>query len=404
MLSDFTNEATYRDTRVHVSHARTLIPDAYRSEDFYRLEQERVFGRGWVAVGYTSQVSARGEVLPVTVGGQPIIVVRDRVGELRAFYNVCRHRGSILVKEAGCQEVIRCPYHSWVYGTDGKLLRTPYFKGNDVPTAEAAFFDPADAKHFCKDDYGLIPARVGVWGCFVFVSLDPDGMSLEAWLGDLPERYARHPLHELKLVRRARFDIKANWKLVAENFMEYYHLRSIHPELCKVSGVNEHHRYQGPGMYTGMCTSPLTRDPTSPLDRLPVMQGLSDVEATSAYWVLIAPNLALFLLPNHLYTLLLTPEGPMATTEHTDLLVHPDAVQALGADGETTVDAVFDYWDRVNRQDFTAVEGVQRGIAARPYKGGRMCVRFEESIHRFQNIIVDRMVGVERVPDGDHVH
>jgi len=243
---DFTKEETYRLTRVPVQLAHTLTPEAYRSTAYFEIERERVFATSWVCVGYTSQVAEPGDTLVASVGDQPIFVVRDRQGSLRAFYNVCRHRGSQLVEGDGKHELIRCPYHAWGYSLEGKLLGTPYFKGLDVPEAERRFYDISEVKEFRKEDYGLLPVPVDSWGCFVFVNLDPQARPLAEWLGDLPQRYGGYPLSALRLIKRKRFDIKANWKLIAENFMEYYHLPWVHPELTTVSGVNEHHRQQGP--------------------------------------------------------------------------------------------------------------------------------------------------------------
>ena len=397
---DFTKEETYRLTRVPVQLAHTLTPEAYRSTAYFEIERERVFATSWVCVGYTSQLAEPGDTLVASVADQPIFVVRDRQGSLRAFYNVCRHRGSQLVEGDGKHELIRCPYHAWGYSLEGKLLGTPYFKGLDVPEAERRFYDTSEVKEFRKEDYGLLPVPVDSWGCFVFVNLDPRARPLAEWLGDLPQRYGRYPLSALRLIKRKRFDIKANWKLIAENFMEYYHLPWVHPELTTVSGVNEHHRQQGSGMYTGMDTSPLTPNPDSALwAELPVMPGLDETQVQSAYWIYLFPNLAFFLLPNYLFTLLTRPDGVGSTVESADLLVHPDALRAERA-GEK-LNAIFEYWDMVNHQDIAAVERVQSGIQARSYPGGRMCFRFEEPIHRFQNMVIDRMVGHHRIPAGD---
>ena len=232
---DFTKEETYRLTRVPVQLAHTLTPEAYRSTAYFEIERERVFATSWVCVGYTSQLAEPGDTLVASVGDQPIFVVRDRQGSLRAFYNVCRHRGSQLVESDGKNQLIRCPYHAWGYSLEGKLLGTPYFKGLDVPEAERRFYDTSEVKEFRKEDYGLLPVPVDSWGCFVFVNLDPQAQPLAEWLGDLPQRYGRYPLSALRLIKRQRFDIKTNWKLIAENFMEHYHLPWVHPELTTVS-------------------------------------------------------------------------------------------------------------------------------------------------------------------------
>jgi choline monooxygenase len=396
---DYTREETYRNTRAPVELASTLIPDAYRTAAFYEVEQERVFSRGWVCVGYTSQVAEPGDTFLATVAGQPLLVTRDRERRLRAFYNVCRHRGSLLMTQDGRHDVIRCPYHSWGYALDGRLLGAPYFKGLDVPPEQCAHFATNEARGFRREDYGLLPVAADSWGCFVFVNLDPQAPPLSEWIGDLPQRYARYPLSELRVVRRRPFRIAANWKLIAENFMEYYHLPWVHPELCNISGFKDHYRYQGPGMYTGMATAPLSRDPSVVAFDLPTMPGISSVEAQNAYWILLFPNVAIFLLPNHVFTLLLHPDGPGTTLESADMLVHPNAIGVANADAR--IDHIADFWCMVNVQDVEAVERVQRGLQAKAYTGGRMCYRFEESVHRFQNMVIDRMTGREHVPPGD---
>jgi choline monooxygenase len=156
---------------------------------------------------------------------------------------------------------------------------------------------------------------------------------------------------------------------------------------------------QGPGLYTGMCTYPLSEDEQTVKLDLPPMPGLDAAERRTAYWFLIFPNVALFLLPNHLFTLLFKPDGTNRSVEFADLLVHPDALAA--PDAEKQIDGIFSFWTMVNAQDITAVERVQAGLESRAYPGGRMCYRFEEPVHRYQNMVIDRMVGRHRVPPGD---
>lgn len=397
--ADFAKEETYKATRLPVSLASTIVPDAYRSSGFYRIEQDRVWAGGWVCVGYTSQAAKAGDTFVARIAEQPILVIRARDHRLRAFYNVCRHRGSQLVAEDGNYDVLRCPYHAWGYGLDGKLLGTPYFKGLDVPLEQQAQFDMAEAKGFKREDYPLLPVAVESWGCFIFLNLAENPRPLSECLGDLPQRLERYPLVKLMLVRRQSLDIKANWKLIAENFMEYYHLPWVHPELCNVSGFNDHYRVQGPGMYTGMCTFPVSRDDGTVKFELPSMPGLTRAEAQTAYWFLVFPNLALFLLPSHLFVLLFKPDGTNRTVEYADCLVHPDALSA--GEAERKIEETFAFWTMVNRQDIAAVERVQIGLESKAYPGGRMCYRFEEPVHRFQNMVIDRMVGRHRIPPGD---
>ena len=400
-MPDYLSPKTYASLRLPVEQATSLLPEAYRDAEFFSLERERIWQKSWVAVGYSSQFPNVGDILPVDLAGQPLIVLRDKEGHFRTFYNVCRHRGSRLVDEPTNCSVIRCPYHGWGYSLEGALLGTPHFNGRAHTQGEPEHLC-VDGSEGCfrKEDYPLFEVATEAWGGVVFVNLSPNPVPFSDWLGDLPERFSRHPLDELQLVRREAFEINANWKLIAENFMEYYHLPFGHPELCNVSGIDNHWRYQGPGMYTGMCTSPLTDDPnTVSFDGLPRWKELTYTESRSAYFVWLFPNIALWIFPHHLLTLLVFPESEGRTHETMDMLVHPEAFQSPGCD--ETLDRIMKFWKFVNEQDVLLVERVQKGLVSAPYRGGRMSFRFEEPLHRFQNIVADMMTGSIRVPAGD---
>jgi choline monooxygenase len=401
-MPDYLAPETYASLRLPVEQATTLLPDAYSNSTFFAQERDRIWRKSWVAVGYESQVPNVGDVLPLEVIGQPFIVLRDKNSRIRTFHNVCRHRGSALIDEPTNCKVIRCPYHGWAYSLEGELLGTPYFKGLDVPPAVEEKFrtDDSPAVSFRREEYPLFEVTTESWAGIIFVNLDQNPTPFSSWLGDLPVRFARHPLDELQLVRRQSYDINANWKLIAENFMEYYHLPFGHPELCNVSGFGNHWRYQGPGMYTGMCTSPLTNDSnTVSFDGLPAWGGLTYTESQSAYFVWLFPNIALWIFPHHLLTLLLVPESETQTREFLDMLIHPDALMAPECD--VNLDRLMNFWRFVNDQDIILVERVQKGLAGSPYRGGRMCYKFEEPLHRFQNIVADMMTGFIRIPTGD---
>ena len=399
----FTEESTYRHTRAPVELASTLIPDAYTSPEFFAIERERVFATSWVAVGTTCQVEHAGDVILAEVAGRPLIVTRNRSGLLRAFHNVCRHRGTRLldgVRTVGRTCKIRCPYHSWTYDLDGNCLGTPLFEGSDIPADQRGVFDMSEVKGFDRADYGLLPVQVETWGFLVFVNLDPAAAPLSGQLGDLPRRLAGHRLPEWRAQRRLRYEVAANYKLIGENFMEYYHLPWVHPELIRVSRLDDHYRWQGTGMYTGMCTTPISANTAAGgWDGLPALPGLGAADASAGRFVWLFPNTALVVLPNHAFLLLTHPVGPGRTVEEAVLLSHPDCVR--GDDAEAGLDQLEAFWDLVNRQDLEIVERVQQGVADPAYQGGRMCYRFEEPLHRFQNMIIDRMVGIDRVPTGD---
>jgi choline monooxygenase len=397
----FTDPSTYAATRLPVNQASTLIPDAYTSEEFHALERELVFARSWVPVAVVDEVAEPGDFVVCDVAGRSLILCRDREGLLHAHHNVCRHRGSRLcLEEKGhVKRFLQCPYHAWAYGLDGACLGTPLFTAEaGIPADQEGAFDMSEVRDFDKADYGLHPARVGVLGSIVFVCLDPDAPALDDELGDLTARLSGYRLGDQRLVRRVDYEIEANWKLIGENFMEYYHLPWVHPGLVKVSPLKDHHRWQGAGMYVGFCTSPIAANTDDGgWQGLPALATLDEDDAVSARFAWVFPSMAVNALPNHTFLMILRPDGAGRTRESTYLLAHGDSHD------EGAVAGLLRFWDEVNREDIGIVERVQLGLADPAYTGGRMCYRFEESVHRFQNMVIDRMLGIRRVPPGDEV-
>ena len=397
---DYRDEATYKESRLPVDLASTLIADAYRSEEYHLEEQNQVFSKGWVAVGAVSDVPNPGDAIVRNVGGRSMIITRNKTGDLRAFLNVCRHRGTQLLQEDTTLKAarIRCPYHAWAYDLDGNCIGTPLFEGSDIPEDMRAAFDMANVKAFDRADYPLFRVAVDTWGPLIAVSVDPNVMPLREWLGDLPARLDGYALEDWEVQVRRDYDIGANWKLIAENFMEYYHLPWVHPELAKVSRVEDHYRYQGPGMYTGMTTTPISGDNPAWL-ALPPHAGVTGADLNAGRFMLMVPNAALSLLPNHLFMMILEPVAVDRTLERTLTMAHPETASSPSA-GEG-LDYLMPFWHDVNMEDIEIVEAVQTGISTPEYQGGRMCYRFEEPVHRFHNMVIDRMVGIDRIPDGD---
>ena len=400
----FSLPGTYAETRLPVDLASTLIPDAYTSAEYFELEQQRVFAGSWVGVAMTSELREPGDFVVVTVAGRSLIVCRNREGELRAFDNVCRHRGAQLCAAGGhVGRFFQCPYHAWAYDLDGALLGTPLFTpDSQVPVDQRAAFDMSGVKAFDKADFGLHPVRVAAFGPVVLVCLDPEARPIEELYGDLAGRLAGYRMDEWQVARSRTYEIDANWKLVAENFMEYYHLPWVHPGLVKVSPINAHYRWQGRGTYIGFCTSPISSNTDEGgWDGLPAIAGLNEVDAVSARFVVLFPNVALSVLPNHTFVMLMEPTSAGHTSERTYLLTNPESHADGGS--EAAIDELMRFWDSVNVEDVEIVEVVQRGLANTSYTGGRMCYRFEESVHRFQNLEIDRMLGIDRIPEGDAV-
>ena len=207
--------------------AITTIPYSwYSDEAVLRLEQERIFASAWQYVGHLGRVAEPGSFFTAVVGQVPIVIVRGRGGELRAFLNVCRHRGSLLCEGEGRRETLQCPYHAWTYDLDGSLRSAP--RSDREPG-------------FDLTELGLRPAAVGTWGPFVFVNPDPGARPLAETLGELPAILADGGIDVDTLVFDARAEADeyaANWKVCVENFLECYHCAVAHPSLAKAIDVS----------------------------------------------------------------------------------------------------------------------------------------------------------------------
>ena len=383
--SRWTSEEAWVGTRRPVHEAHALPADCYVDESFYADEQEQVFATSWVCVGLHDELDAPGSAIVRTVAGRSVILTRNTSGQLRGFMNACRHRGTQLL-EGDCTlgSTIRCPYHRWSYDRDGALLATPQFADAGVDG-----FDPSD--------YGLHPVRVDTWECLLVVCLSDETPSVHEWFGDLGERLAGYRLAEWSSHLTQDIDIDSNWKLISENFQEYYHLRWVHPELAKVSRAQDHYRYQGAGMYCGQTTTPLSNDERGDWAAMPPAEGLDHSHMASGRFIALFPNVLLSILPNHVFVMRLEPIAPGVTREVCTWLLPPSNPHVIDEDFATTRD----FWLDINGEDIDIVQRGQKGLTAGGYTPGRLSPRFEEPLHRFHNMLADRFTGSTRIPAGD---
>ncbi len=389
---DWTGDDTWAASRAPLREATGLDPACYADEQFFALEQQRVFERGWVMVGMASEVAEPGRLLVRRLGARSILVTRGDDGVLRGFRNSCRHRGTELA-DADCDiaGTIRCPYHRWGYRSDGALVSVPRF--DEIPRS---VFDMAE--------HSLLEVRVATWGALLFACADPRTMPLGEWLGDLPTRMAGYGFERWRIQESAAVDVAANWKLISENFAEYYHLPWVHPELAKVSRVRDHYRYQGPGMYCGQTTTPVSGDERDDWLLLAPAAGLDDSDLVSGRFVAVYPNALLAVLPSHAFVIRLEPLAAGATREHCTFLL-PPSTPALSSDDMAVTRR---FWLDVNDEDIDICERAQRGLALGRVPPGPLAPRFEEPLHRFHNMLADCLTAESltaqdglRIPPGD---
>jgi Rieske 2Fe-2S family protein len=339
----------------------------YRSERIFAVEKERIFCRDWLCVGREEELVEPGAFRLLDILGESIILVRNRHSQLRAFYNVCRHRGTRLCREpaaAGAKDRpqlpggisagrITCPYHQWTYDLDGRLINAPHL---------------STQPQFDKALFSLYAAGVECWGGFVFLNLTPAGaLPLQRQIAGIPERLERYPLSELRIGHTIRYEVAANWKVLCENYNECYHCGGVHPELCAVvpafrerGGANldwQRGVAHRPGAYT-FTASGTTRRRAFPT--------LNEDERVRHKGELLYPNLFVSLACDHAAVYILQPRSATHTAITCHFLFEPFEIQKPDFDPSDSTE----FWDLVNAQDWAICEAVQQGISARVHERG----------------------------------
>ncbi len=354
--------------------ATTLPAEYYIDQDYFKREMDALFGGMWICAGRTEQIERPGQFFVCQLVGESLIVTQSPSTPVRAFYNVCRHRGTKLCTEndgvfAGS---IQCPYHAWTYDLDGRLIGAPHM--DEVP-------------HFRKEEYPLHQVQADVWDGHIFLNLSSKPAPLSAQLADLPAKFRPWQMETLRLGHRIVYDVKANWKLLIQNYSECLHCPNLHPALNKLShylsGENEplHATYMGGRMDLRPGVATLSMDGTCPRQLLP---GLSADDVRRVYYYSIFPNMLLSLHPDYMLVHTLWPMGPDRTVNICEWHFHPET---LAQPGFTASDAI-EFWDMTNRQDWRVCELSQAGIASRAYTPGPYSNR-EDLLYAFDRMIVE---------------
>jgi Rieske 2Fe-2S family protein len=354
--------------------ASTLPAEYYVSQEYFAREMEKLYARMWICVGRTEQVERPGQFFLREVLGESVVITRNAALRVNAFYNVCRHRGTRLCTEpeGAFAGSIQCPYHAWTYDLDGRLIGAPHM--DEVP-------------HFRKADYPLHEIHADVWDGHIFVNLAENPRPLADQLGPLPAKFRPWQMEHLRLGHRIVYDVRANWKLVIQNYNECLHCPNLHPALNKLSHYlsGENEPLQGTFMGGRMDLRPgidtLSMDGSCPRAFLP---GLPADDVRRVYYYAIFPNMLLSLHPDYMLVHTLWPVAPDRTINICEWHFHPDEIMRPGF---TPADAV-EFWDMTNRQDWHVCELSQAGIASRAYTPGPYSNR-EDLLYAFDRMIVD---------------
>src|SRR5438552_10715309 len=351
--------------------AKTLPQRYFVSPAVFAEEQEKVFSKQWVLVGQQSQIAKSGDYFTAEVAGESLIIVRDKRGEIHGFYNVCRHRGSRLIENRKGQlsAAIQCPYHAWTYGLDGLLLGAPHMD---------------DVLGFNKTDYLLHPVNVALWEGFIFVNLadastsrsNRDYISLEEWFAPLAGKFSRWNLPSLRSARRIEYDVRANWKLMFQNYSECYHCLGVHPELSKISPHDSSENDLTEGPFLGGFMR-IAKGKSLTMSGNACALGIADKEEEGeeakhrVFYYSIFPNMLLSLHPDYVMVHQLWPQSPERTLILCDWFFHQEAFGR----GDFNPDDAIQFWDMVNRQDWHVCELSQQGISSRAYEPGPYSAR-----------------------------
>jgi choline monooxygenase len=352
------------DIDANISRTWTLPSSLYTDPAVFIAEKEKIFARTWQVVGHASQAANPGDYFTAELIGEPLLFVRGTDGRLRGFYNVCRHRAGPPAEGCGSRKLFRCGYHGWTYDLDGSLISATEIEG---------------VEGFRAEDFALAPVRTEEWFNLIFVNLNPDAPSLRQCLGELPAQAEKFPFTEMKLFERRTYDMRCNWKTYIDNYLEGYHLPSVHPGLNRELDYNayvvEPHdayvrqfspiRGAQPGDATPRRYQEVREDPASPL-------------TTDYFWIF--PNWMLNCYPDNVSLNIVLPVEPERSLAIFEWYL-PEKDHASPA-----AKAAVEFSDQIQIEDVAICETVQKNLRSRSYSRGRFSVKQEKGVHAFHRM------------------
>ncbi len=364
------------DVNEQIECAQTLASRFYTDPSILETEKARIFRRTWQLVGTLNH--ACGEVNGVNrtiadpesfftadVTGEPIVVVRDKEGTLRAFSNVCRHRAGPIALGSGGQNVLRCAYHGWTYTLDGRLIGTP-----DVEGVE--FFD--------RSTMGMVPLRIETWEQFIFVNFDHASEPLSAYLGDIPEQARGFLFTGLQFAERRDYIIRCNWKVYVDNYLEGYHIPIAHPGLMREIDYSQYRT--DTFRYHSQQFAPIRAMKRGDAGERFYAPGSGAQEALY-FWIF--PNLMLNIYPDNVSTNLIVPLSQDKTLTIFEWFFHDISSQHV----QERIKKAVAFSDEVQQEDIGLCESVQRGLQSSLYDRGRYSVRRENGVHHFHMLLAE---------------
>ena len=369
--------------------ANGLPNECYTKDSYLAYEKEKIFFDKWVVVGVGSSIPAPGDAKPYNLLGIPLILVRDKEMKIRVFHNVCSHRGfKLLDSPCSLKNVIRCPYHSWSYDFQGKLVATPHIGGLNNHQSEK----------FNKNKSNLKEVKSKIWMDIIFVNINSNEIDFDEYIKPLEQRWSKFinkKDHELIVHSKDHgyfnLDVKCNWKFAIENYCESYHLPTIHPELNKVSNINDHYHIQGlPNRFAGQ-GSKKYEQPVKGNRKFNSFPNWDKSKTKNSEYVALFPNVMIGLHIDHFYVFWLEPIEMNRTREHMQMYY----VGKESANGEELKDLRKEnsrFWKDVMMEDVSAIEGMQEGRSSPVYNGGNFSPVMDQPTHQFHKWVANSLI------------
>jgi choline monooxygenase len=362
------------DVSERIECAQTLASRFYADPSILEIEKARIFRRTWQLVGTLDHacgevnglqrtIADRETFFTTEVAGEPILVVRDKEGTLRAFSNVCRHRAGPIALGSGCKNVLRCAYHGWTYTLDGRLIGTP-----DVEGVE--FFD--------RSTMGMVPLRLETWEQFIFVNFDRGAEPLSAYLGDIPEQARGFRFAGLQFAERRDYVLNCNWKVYVDNYLEGYHIPIAHPGLMREIDYSQYRT--DTFRYHSQQFAPIRAMKAEDSDDRAYAPGSGTQEALY-FWIF--PNLMLNIYPDNVSTNLIVPLSQDKTLTIFEWFFHDIASAKI----QERMKKAIAFSDEVQQEDIGLCQSVQRGLQSALYDRGRYSVKRENGVHHFHMLL-----------------
>ena len=340
-----------------------LPAEAYTSEAVLAWDRRHLFAAAWTCLGRVAELSA-GVTQRATAAGDVGVLLTFTSSGVRAFANVCRHRGHELLGDTGTESrgVVVCPYHGWVYGLDGSLVTATAMR-------DVASFGPAE--------HGLVELPVAEWHGWLFVNARGGAIPFVDYIGALDTVIAPYAPERLRLGARHEYTVAANWKLIVENYHECYHCPQIHPELCRVSPPTSGDNWNLSGAWVGGTMNLREHAETMSLDGRSAGAFIDGAPRRTVGYVGVVPNLLISAHPDYVLTHRLVPVAPGLTTVECCWYA-PDGVADLGY--------AVEFWDVTNRQDWAACESVHRGVSSPHFVPGPLAPN-EDAVYRWVSLV-----------------